>query len=139
MDWEKSKTYQLFTEFYNKAICPMRDIIDNGKLKEDKLLEIKDKLKLYEEVYNTMVLTIYMNSITVMGVKRFHNTMKKMGVYDNGNINLDILEDDFAEAYKEIEYLDKQYADINKGLVPVNEAYNVIKSFQEKFGTVNIE
>jgi hypothetical protein len=146
MDWEKSKTYQIFTRFYNEAICQMRDAIDSGKLNDQKKGEFQDKLDLYTEVYNSMVLSIYMNSVTVLGVKRFHNAMIKMGVFIPGDgeevpdkVSLDILEDDFAEAYREIAYLDQQYKDIANGIVPVNEAYNAIKLFQEKFGFVNIE
>ena len=146
MDWEKSKTYQVFTRFYNEAICQMQDAINSGKLSDQKKGEFQDKLDLYMEVYNNMVLSMYMNSVTVLGVKRFHNAMIKMGVFVPGDgeeipdtVSLDILEDDFAEAYKEISYLDKQYKDISKGLVPVNQAYEMIKSFQEKFGFVNIE
>jgi hypothetical protein len=146
MDWEKSKTYQVFTRFYNEAICQMQDLIAGDKLTDQKKGEMQDKLDLYLEVYNNMVLSMYMNSVTVLGVKRFHNAMIKMGVFVPGDgeeipdtISLDILEDDFAEAYKEISFLDKQYKEISKGLIPVNDAYKAIKLFQEKFGFVNIE
>lgn len=140
MDWEKSRTYQVLTKFYNESICQMTDLINSGKLSEQKKGEIQDKLNLYVEVYNNMVLSLYMNSVTVLSVKRFHNNMIKLGIIDDeSNISLDVLEDDFKEAYKEILYLIGQYKDISNGIIPVSKAYEAIKMFQEKFGFVNIE
>ena len=141
--FEKSKTYKLLERFHNESIGALKDALNKEK-REDRVGDIKDRIAFYEELYNVMFRMAYSHTAFVTKTRLFHKRMVELGVYkldDEGNshIDLDVIEDEFADAYKGIEYLYNYYQDCKEGLVSVDETLKAIKLFQDALGTVVVE
>ncbi|MBN2776806.1 MAG: hypothetical protein JXR36_04145 [Bacteroidales bacterium] len=133
----KTNAYKTIEAFYNGAIKPLKAIAEKEQ-DESRLSDLNNKIEMYETLHKVVLKLIYSHSVFITEVKNFHEEMIGMGVYNNGDISLDVLELDFAVSYNRILKLNNFYEQSDEGLITTDKMAKAINLFQETFGVMEI-
>lgn len=143
----KTSAYSILERFSKEAIDPLRAMCEKEQ-NESRKLALEDKINFYTEMYSVFFRLIYAHTVFIKMSRRFHENMVRLGVYnssldDDGKLtedyNLDILDSEFGEAYKDVMSMINYYSSTNNEYKPDDCVDSAMRNLQEKLGVLYAE